>query len=303
MNILLAGGTGYVGKQMLQALSGEGNLYVMSKYPRNDSQPNVTWLEKDIYNYEDVKSAMTEVDVAVFYLDPTKHSAKLTKASVKDLTLIAADNYGRAAAYCGVKRIIYISGSRYDQITIPRLEAYDVEVQTTSRHAPRPLISAELQVSKYDDVRTAISVQLPYKWTLLQIVDYYMQWLNNTQGTGIRTAKHNADYRVYLNHLKRPLMEFTIAHMEENMVTLHITKGLLVKERSAYKGKLEFRRLKGTSTVIVHLYDYIPRLQWVVYYFIQSPIQSILLKGFDMACRIQHYHHRVASGEDLKYTK
>ena len=45
---------------------------------------------------------MAGMDVAVFYLDPTKNSAKLTQAT-RDLNLIAADNFGRAAAINQIK--------------------------------------------------------------------------------------------------------------------------------------------------------------------------------------------------------
>ena len=55
------------------------------------------WLKKDIFNYRDVVDAMEGMDIAIFYLDPTKHSAKLTKASARDMNLLVADNFGRAA--------------------------------------------------------------------------------------------------------------------------------------------------------------------------------------------------------------
>ena len=69
------------------------------------------------------------------------------------------------------------------------------------------------------------------------------------------------------------------------------------------QGKLEFRLLKGTSLVMVHLYDYIPKLFWPIYYFIQAPIQGLLMRGFEIDCRIKHFQGRVQSGEKFKYTK
>lgn len=33
------------------------------------------------------------MDIAIFYIDPNKHSAKLTQATARDLNLIAADNF------------------------------------------------------------------------------------------------------------------------------------------------------------------------------------------------------------------
>ena len=39
---------------------------------------------------------MSGMNIAVFYLDPNKNSAKLTQATARDLNLIAADNFARA---------------------------------------------------------------------------------------------------------------------------------------------------------------------------------------------------------------
>lgn len=172
-NILLAGVTGYIGKTLIHSIKDEGNLYTLSKYPKEKDFQEVIWLKKDIYNYDDVLNAMEDMDIAIYYLDPTKHSAKLTQATARDLNLIASDNFGRAAAENGIGKIIYISGSRFDHETIQRLSAYGVPVEQTEAIVSRPHVAVELQVSKYDDVRSALSIQLPMNWTLDQMVEYY----------------------------------------------------------------------------------------------------------------------------------
>ena len=86
----------------------------------------MTWIQCNIFHYEyRLVAAMNQVDIAVFFIDPTKNSpAKITQSSARDLILIAADNFGRAAAINQVKKVIYIPGSRYDNETIERLGAY-----------------------------------------------------------------------------------------------------------------------------------------------------------------------------------
>lgn len=106
-NILLAGVTGYIGKNLIESIKDEGVLYTLSKYPKEKEYKEIIWLEKDIYNYNDVLTAMEGIDIAIYYLDPTKHSAKLTHATARDINLIAADNFGRATAKQGVSKIIY----------------------------------------------------------------------------------------------------------------------------------------------------------------------------------------------------
>ena len=91
--------------------------------------------------------------------------------------------------------------------------------------------------------------------------------------------------------------------VESDMIVLHLVSGSIVKGNVIKQGKLEFRMLKGTQTVLVHLYDYIPKLVWPVYYLFQSPFQGLMLRGFEIDCRIKHFNGRIQSGEDIKYTK
>ena len=302
-NILLAGVTGYIGKNLIQHIKNDANLYTLSKYPKEEDFKEVTWLKKDIYNYMDVLSAMEDMDIAIYYLDPTKHSAKLTQATARDLNLIAADNFGRAAAKNGISKIIYISGSRFDYETIQRLSSYGVFVEKTETTVSRPHVSVELQSSKYDDVRSALSIQLPMNWTLEQLVEYYFKWLNETKGTLLHTYKEEEDYVIYLKDKSKPVLVFHKMQIEDDIISLHLVGGTLVKPNLLKQGKLEFRRLKDTQTVVVHLYDYIPKLVWPVYYLIQSPFQGLMMRGFEIDCRIKHFNGRIQSGEDIKYTK
>lgn len=302
-NILLAGVTGYIGKNLIHSIKDEGNLYTLSKYPKEKDFQKVIWLKKDIYNYDDVLNAMEDMDIAIYYLDPTKHSAKLTQATARDLNLIASDNFGRAAAENGIGKIIYISGSRFDHETIQRLSAYGVPVEQTEAIVSRPHVSVELQVSKYDDVRSALSIQLPMNWTLDQMVEYYFNWLNETKGTMLHAYKDKDNYVIYIKDKQKPVLVLHKMQVEYDMIVLHLVSGSIVKPNVIKQGKLEFRMLKGTQTVLVHLYDYIPKLVWPVYYLFQSPFQGLMLRGFEIDCRIKHFNGRIQSGEDIKYTK
>lgn len=304
-NVLLAGGSGYIGKYISNVIEEDVNLYALSKYPNTKKENNdrIIWLKRDIYNYEDVVMAMKDMNIAVFYLDPNKNSAKLTQATARDLNLIAADNFARAAAKQGLSKIVYVSGSRFDSETIQRLENYGVPVEVTNTHIKRPHINAELQVSKYDDVRTALKMILPRKWTLPYLVDYFMKWLNDTRGTFMHTIQEDDIYSVYVRSKHKPLLVLKKVEDDNGLITLHLVAGSMLKSNAKKEGKLEFRQIKGTRLVIVHLYDYIPRLFWPIYYFIQAPLQGLIMRGFEIDCRIKHFNGRVQSGEKMKYTK
>lgn len=304
--VLLAGGTGYIGKALSETIEHDAELFVLSKYPdkKETSQiANMTWIKSDIYNYEDVVKAMQDIDIAVFYLDPTKNSAKVTHSTARDLTLLGADNFGRAAALNHIAKIIYIPGSRYDNAIMERLGAYGAVVERTNLEIKRPHVNVELQVSKYDDVRSTVKVLLPKKWTLVGLVNHFITWLNDTKGTLVKTHKNNDSFIIYFKNRNKPLAKFKIEETTEDLITLKLISGSLVKKKAKPQGKLEFRLLKGTPMVMIHLFDYIPKLLFPIYYFVQAPLQKIIIRGFEIDCRIKHFQGRVRAGEKFKYTK
>ena len=304
-NVLLAGGSGYIGKNISSVIENDANLFALSKYPntKKEFNHNIKWLKKDIYNYEDVKSAMSGMNIAVFYLDPNKNSAKLTQATARDLNLIAADNFARAAAQQEINKILYVSGSRFDNETIQCLKNYGVPVETTETYIKRSHINVELQVSKYNDIRTALRMILPRKWSLEQLVAYFFKWLNDTRGTFLHTKYIENRYIIYARNEFKPLLVMKKEVNDNSLITFNLVGGSIIKKRSKKQGKLEFRQIKGTRLVIVQLYDYIPKLLWPLYYFFQAPVQGLIMRGFEIDCRIRHFNGRVQSGEKMKYTK
>ena len=54
-------------------------------------------MAKKIFIIMKMLNQQCRMNIAVFYLDPNKNSAKLTQATARDLNLIAADNFARAA--------------------------------------------------------------------------------------------------------------------------------------------------------------------------------------------------------------
>ncbi len=59
----------------------------------------------------------------------------------------------------------------------------------------------------------------------------------------------------------RPLAVFR-EETADGIITLILLSGSLVKKYTVNQGKLEFRLIKESAVVYIHLYDYIPRLFW-----------------------------------------
>lgn len=45
-NVLLAGVTGYIGKNLIPAIKNDAQLFTLSKYPKEQDIQEVTWLKK-----------------------------------------------------------------------------------------------------------------------------------------------------------------------------------------------------------------------------------------------------------------
>ena len=158
-------------------------------------------------------------------------------------------------------------------------------------------------MSKYNDIRTALRMILPRKWSLEQLVAYFFKWLNDTRGTFLHTKYIENRYIIYARNEFKPLLVMKKEVNDNSLITFNLVGGSIIKKRSKKQGKLEFRQIKGTRLVIVQLYDYIPKLLWPLYYFFQAPVQGLIMRGFEIDCRIRHFNGRVQSGEKMKYTK
>ncbi|HEC2154797.1 TPA: NAD(P)H-binding protein [Staphylococcus delphini] len=302
-HVLLAGGTGYIGQSLIKELRDTTTLHTISQYPESQSHTDVTVIKGDIYHYADVLRAMKGMDIAVYFLDPTKHSAKLTRALAKDLNLIAADNFGRAAAKQQVKEIIYVRGSQFDEETVQQLSAYGVPVRTTEHAVKRPQISVEFQTSKYNDIRIAHHIPRPQTWNLAQWIQQLRIWLTITPGTRVTVEQEGQQFKVYRKNSAQLLMQLELEKIDDDLYRLVMTQGRLARLNQGKRAQIEFRYIPQFDFVIAHVFDFIPRALWPVAYFVQVPFIQMMLRGFDTKCRIHHFQYRKQNGEDLRYTK
>lgn len=304
-NILISGASGYIGKHLIESLDGVGNIYALTKYKEDMINDNIRWRKCDIYNIEEMITALENIDIAIYYLDPNKKSAKLTQSNARNLNKIASDNMSRACRINGVKKIVYISGSPFDEETIETLKSSEVEVEVTEQSIKRPAVSIELQRSKYNDVRSVHRMPLPYGWEINDAVVYYFNWLQETSGTLVQTKLLSDTFNVFFKHSEKPLLQLKEKKeiIDQDIIRFEISGGKLAVNRYRKNGTLEFRKIKETNEFMVHLYDYVPRLPWGVYYFSQAPIHNVTMKGFEVDCRIKDFQLRTNAGQLNKYTK
>lgn len=290
-NIFISGGSGYIGKHLITTLKDIGQLYTITKYETDMTDRDVSWRKCDIYVLKDMIAALADIDIAIYYLDANKKSAKLTQSTARNLNMIASDNLAKACKANQVKKIIYIPGSPFDQETIEILSSTGIEVEVTEQSIRRPAVSIELQKSKYDDVRSVDRMPLPYQWELEDAVTHYFNWLEETSGTLVTTELIEDTYHVHFKNRKKSMLKLQRINpsIDPNVIQFKVVGGTLTVDKFEDNGMLEFRKLTWTNEFMVHLFNYVPRIPWSLYYLSQAPIHNVTMKGFEVDCRIKDF--------------
>lgn len=108
--VAIAGATGFVGRALVAALKGEHRVVGLTRSPRRSTDPALEWRACDLFSLGDAELALAGAEVAYYLVHSMLPSAQLTQGSFVDMDLILADNFARAAAKAGVKRIVYLGG-------------------------------------------------------------------------------------------------------------------------------------------------------------------------------------------------
>ncbi|MEM9176754.1 MAG: NAD(P)H-binding protein [Myxococcota bacterium] len=139
LRVAVAGATGFVGRSLVPVLAESHEVVALGRgisdedasAERSDApKVGVTWRRCDLFSLYETERALEGVDVAYYLVHSMMPSSRLTQGDFKDLDLLLADNFGRAAANAGVRRIIYLGGlvptterSRLSRHLASRLEA------------------------------------------------------------------------------------------------------------------------------------------------------------------------------------
>jgi uncharacterized protein YbjT (DUF2867 family) len=108
-SILVSGATGFIGSKLIHSLSEKG--YTVSGMSRRklDDEDGVKYVKADVFNLEELQSAMDGVEVAFYLLHSMEGDSKHWE-EFASREKIQANNFLKAATKAGVKRIIYLGG-------------------------------------------------------------------------------------------------------------------------------------------------------------------------------------------------
>ena len=106
--VVIAGGSGFVGRAAIDALREQFDVIALSRSER-EAEPGLEWRACDLFSLLQCEQAVEGADYAL-YLVHSMLPARLTQANFVDMDLILADNFARATKKAGVRQIVYLGG-------------------------------------------------------------------------------------------------------------------------------------------------------------------------------------------------
>lgn len=176
MKIVIAGASGFVGRELCHVLAKRHEVIGLTRQPVPAAAPQAgqpLWRQASIFSLLALERALAGADLAVYLVHSMSPPSSLTQGSFEDLDLILADNFARAARLNKVKRIIYLSGIIPDDELSPHLESrFEVERTLASQGMPVVTLRAGLIIGRdgssykiLDKLIDRLPFMLCPKWT------------------------------------------------------------------------------------------------------------------------------------------
>ncbi|MCU0237499.1 MAG: NAD-dependent epimerase/dehydratase family protein [Acidobacteria bacterium] len=130
--VAIAGAGGFIGTALARELAADHRVICLSRRdPPARPAAATEWRRCDLFSLFECERALAGADAAFYLVHSMLPSAHLTQGTFQDLDLISADNFARAAARVGLRRIIYLGGMIPDQTDLSRHILSRSEVERT----------------------------------------------------------------------------------------------------------------------------------------------------------------------------
>lgn len=114
--VVIAGASGFVGMDLIRRLSQTHQIIALTRSQQASTKlpehknPGIYWMQCNLFSLRQTEAALVQSDFAFFLVHSMMPAARLTQGHYDDLDLMIADNFSRAAAVAGTKRIVYLGG-------------------------------------------------------------------------------------------------------------------------------------------------------------------------------------------------
>lgn len=124
MRTLITGASGFIGAQLLSALSGgTDDVVAVSRSPLSGLPAGVQWKGADLFSAASTSEALQGADTAVYLVHSMMPSTRLFQGTFHDTDLLLADNFARGCLAQGVRRIVYLGGLVPEGHVSPHLQS------------------------------------------------------------------------------------------------------------------------------------------------------------------------------------
>lgn len=153
MNILVAGASGYIGRELgprLKQSFPDANIILLSRSEAR-SEPGLTWKKCDLFSLKSIEACIPgRIDVAYYLVHSMGPTAQLDQGSFADYDLILADNFGRALKKAGVGHLIYLGGllPPSSDLSLHLKSRWEVEETFRAHNLPMTVFRAGLIVGE-----------------------------------------------------------------------------------------------------------------------------------------------------------
>ncbi len=108
--IAIAGASGFVGSWLIRELVEDYTVLGLSRSEKESEHPHLKWRQADLYSLPKLTRALEGARTGFYLVHSMLPSSRLVQGSFRDLDLLLADNFAKAAQEAGLEHIIYLGG-------------------------------------------------------------------------------------------------------------------------------------------------------------------------------------------------
>jgi uncharacterized protein YbjT (DUF2867 family) len=147
LTVVMTGATGFVGTALRRGLAPHFRLVGLTRSAADLPQTlgekrngdETEWRSCDLFSLLELEKTMQDADYAIYLANSRLPSSRLVQGRPEDIDLIMADNFARAAQFCGVKHILYLSSLIPAKEALTGSLASRIEVEQTLGSGATPL--------------------------------------------------------------------------------------------------------------------------------------------------------------------
>ncbi|MEJ7541533.1 hypothetical protein WL556_06265 [Staphylococcus intermedius] len=236
--------------------------------------------EIDLFDLSNVMTALEDIALVVVIGNPLFSNTRLTQSHAVQLQRLMYDNLGYAMKQANIEQCI-VWQSQLQPALKQTMAAFQIGVVhhplKTTKWFPQRRVLYQWSEERHT-VRSIQALDIPQNVSMEAVTAMYGRFLKTLNGRLVNGIYDGQQFTIVLMPFKIPLIQM---HHHPNSdlsqrVILNITGGWLAQQ-SGRTARMEFRRLEGdTTTCLISLHDFVPRLPWGVYRMTQAPMHRLV---------------------------